>query len=86
MFWQRVASLVKFYTNQFFLFFAERGKAQVRLWRYSVNQDLQAVVFPVKLRKIIDDNRRTVHCFRSFIYPVYSLPTQQGSVLPVRGR
>ena len=38
---------------------------------------------PVKSRKIRDDNRRTVHSFRSFIYPVYSLPTQQDSVLPV---
>ena len=38
---------------------------------------------PVKSRKIRDDNRRAVHSFRSFIYPVYSLPTQQDSVLPV---
>ena len=38
---------------------------------------------PVKSRKIRDDNRRTVHSFRSFIYPVYSLPTQQDSVLRV---
>ena len=28
---------------------------------------------------------RTVNSFRSFIYPVYSLPTQQDCVLPVVG-
>ena len=41
------------------------------------------IVFPVKSRKIRDDNRRTVHSFRPFIYPVYSLPIQQDCVLPV---
>ena len=49
MFWRRIASLVKFYTNQiFFLLSAEKPRSEF-------SATVWAAVFPVKSRKI-DDN------------------------------
>ena len=90
MFWQRVASLVKFYTNQkIFLLSAERPRYMFSVTALRcVTQDLKAAVFPVKSRKIKEMRTRDKgklfrHSFRSFIY---SLPTQQDCVLPVVSR
>ena len=80
MFWQRVASLIKFIYKQ------KKSSLRTERPRYEFSaavfkQNLQAAVFPVKSRKL-EERRQTwtIHCFRSFIY---SLPTQQYCVLPL---
>ena len=77
MFWQRVASLVKFYTNQKFFCQARKSLSP------SLALQCYVAVFPVKSRKIKEMTRGDKGKLFTLFVPLFTLPTQQDCELPV---